>query len=157
MTLTYRSPTASDILHVAENMRQEDILEVAASHGHTPLQALAFAVTASDRSFAAMHDGSAVCIFGFTQHAEGIASVWLLGTDALVAPTFCRTFLREARRISDEWSATFGTIFNFVDVHAVTTRRWLGWLGFRESGVESAYGFAKTPFVRVTKTPCATP
>lgn len=35
MTLTYRSPTASDILHVAENMRQEDILEVAASHGHT--------------------------------------------------------------------------------------------------------------------------
>lgn len=98
-----------------------------------------------------------VCIFGFSQHAEGIASVWLLGTDALVAPTFCRTFLREARRISDEWSATFGTIFNFVDVHAVTTRRWLGWLGFRESGVESAYGFAKTPFVRVTKTPCATP
>lgn len=60
MTLTYRSPTASDILHVAENMRQEDILEVAASHGHTPLQALAFAVTASDRSFAAMQDRKSV-------------------------------------------------------------------------------------------------
>ena len=101
MTLTYRSPTASDILHVAENMRQEDILEVAASHGHTPLQALAFAVTASDRSFAAMHDGSPVCIFGFSQHAEGIASVWLLGTDAL---TSYREVLRAQLAEADAWA-----------------------------------------------------
>lgn len=103
MTLTYRSPTASDILHVAENMRQEDILEVAASHGHTPLQALAFAVTASDRSFAAMHDGSPVCIFGFSQHAEGIASVWLLGTDAWWLP---RSAARSSEKLGG--SATSG-------------------------------------------------
>jgi len=157
MTLTYRSPTASDILHVADNMRQEDILEVAASHGHTPLQALAYAVTASDRSFAAVHDGETVCIFGFTQHAEGIASVWLLGTDALVAPTFRRVFLREARRITGEWARTFGCIFNFVDVNAEHTRRWLAWLGFTERGVVPKYGVAAAPFVRVIKTSCATP
>ena len=157
MSLTYRSPTASDILHVAENMPQEDILEVAASHGHTPLQALAYAVTASHRSFAAVWMGVPVCIFGFAEHAEGIASVWLLGTDALVAPPVRRVFLREARRITDEWAAAFGTIFNYVDVNAATSRRWLGWLGFRESGVEPAYGFAKTPFVQVIKTPCAAP
>ncbi|WP_295842529.1 hypothetical protein [uncultured Xanthomonas sp.] len=157
MSLTYRSPTASDILHVAANMRQEDILEVAASHGHTPLQALAYATTASHRSFAAVWMGVPVCIFGFTEHAEGITSVWLLGTDDLVSPAVRRVFLREARRITSEWADTFGCIFNYVDVHAEHTRKWLAWLGFIEHGIEPEYGFAAAPFVRVIKTSCATP
>ncbi len=155
MTLTYRRPTADDIAFVADHMRQDDVLEVAASHGHSPMNALVYAVTASDRCYTAVHDGIPLCIFGYARY-ENAAGVWLLGTDHLVSPKSRRVFLRESRRITDRWVGKFNLIFNFVDAKAATTRRWLRWLGFTEVHTFDNFGTAQVPFVLVEKHACVT-
>lgn len=155
MTLTYRRPTSDDIAFVADHMRQDDVLEVAASHGHTPLQALVYAITESDRCYAAVHDGIVLCIFGYARF-DGAAGVWLLGTDYLVSPKSRRVFLRETLRITDRWAGKFTFLFNFVDAQAATTLRWLRWLGFREVCTFDEFGAAKVPFVLVEKHACVT-
>lgn len=145
MNLHYRPPTAEDIAHVAATMRDEDVLEVAASHGHSPFQALVESIHQSTHSFACVVDGVAVCIFGFTCVPDsGDAAIWLLGSQDLMG--LRRVFLVEARRILDAWSEQFNVMFNYVSAGSKLTRRWLRGMGFREGPEPVSYGAAGLPF-----------
>lgn len=149
MTLQYRPPTPEDIAYVAANMRDADVLEVAASHGHTPLQALTTSIHESDMAFCAVVDGTPICIFGFAcDEDEERAAVWLLGTDDILKHR--RLFLRESRRIVGEWAKCFGQMFNWVDRENAVALRWLSWLGFEHVLVKS-HGVANQPFVFVSR------
>jgi len=148
---TFRAPLARDILHIADNLRHEDVREVAASHGHSPLQALAYAVTSSTLCRVAFWKRRPVAVFGYARHPEGPVSVWLLGTDTLTAPGVRRAFLCVARRFTDVWADAFGVLFNYVDVRAETSRRWLRWMGFVEQP-PMPYGPLSLPFIPVVKT-----
>lgn len=150
MTYEIRPPTAEDIQHVADHMRQADVLEVAASHGHTPLQALVTSIHESDHAFCSVLDGVPLCIYGFVYDEDSDrAGVWLLGTDDLAKHR--RLFLKESRRIVDSWGQHFGTMFNFVDPQHTAALRWLKWLGFERLPAERR-GVAGAPAVLLSRT-----
>lgn len=150
MTTTFRPATSEDITFVAEHMRQEDVLEVGASAGCGPLQALAMSVIESDRAYTAIINGVPACIFGFCQ-MDDATCVWLLGTDYLVHEGL-REFLVNSRAILDRWASTFGLLYNAVDVNNAKSRRWLRWCGFKEQRVIPEYGEARLPFIMMTRT-----
>jgi len=148
---SFRIPTAADIEHIAAHMREEDAREVMASHGHTPLQALAWAVTTSDLCRTIVWKQTPTGLMGYARCADAGASVWLLGTDALIASSRRKSFLRISRHILDVWADAFGVLFNYVDARAVTSRRWLRWMGFVEHA-PVPYGPDSIPFIPIVKT-----
>lgn len=143
----YRTPTVEDIAHVAANMRQEDVLEVAASHGHTPTQALTASILASDFSLCCVMGDEPVCIFGAVEAGEDAASVWLLGSEGL--HKYPRTLTAEARRLLPSWARTYGALFNYVSEDSKTTLLWLKRLGFSFGDPEVRGPFDST-FIPVT-------
>jgi len=148
--LVFRRPEAADLRHIAAHMRHEDAREVMASHGQPPLQALASSVTASTMCWAGRWAGEPFVLFGYAHHPEGATSVWLLGTDLLTTSPIKHAFLRISRRCTDIWADAFGVLFNFVDERAVTSRRWLRWMGFVEAA-PIPYGPLNLPFIPVVK------
>lgn len=130
MTHHYRPPTTEDILSVAARMRDADVLEVAASSGHTPIQALTESVMDSEQSFCFVVDGVPHAIFGFDRTgSRGDAIVWLLAADSVKAHR--KLFLRESRRIVNAWAEEFTSLYNWVAEDNLASLRWLEWLGFR--------------------------
>lgn len=148
MNPVYRSPTQEDIEHVAANMRDVDVLEVAASGGRTPLLALVDSINESTISQTAVFDGVPVAIFGFVyDDISDKAGVWMLCTNDVYKHR--ATFLRESVRILTGWLPLAEELYNFVAVDNAITRRWLKLAGFVE-GDEMPYGPMGFPFVRVS-------
>lgn len=131
--LEYRSPTADDIVDVAARMRTDDVLEVAASGGYTPVAALIESVRNSSVSFVAVLNGRPEAIFGFIYDGGEAAAVWFLATDE--ATKDVRLFYRESKRIANEWAKHFPKMHNKVSADATATRRWLKRIGFKEGRV----------------------
>lgn len=148
MNPVYRSPTQEDIEHVAANMRDVDVLEVAASGGRTPLLALVDSVNESTVSLTAVFDGVPVALFGFVyDEISDKAAVWMLCTHDVYKHR--STFLRESVRILNGWLPLAEELYNFVAVDNDITRRWLKLAGFVEGG-EMPYGPMGHSFVRVS-------
>lgn len=141
--VTYRSPTVEDIQSVADRMRLSDVLEVAASHGHTPYNALCAAVAASTISFTAVIDGVPEGIFGVSHHGGMSAEVWMLGTDGLTKDP--KVFFAETSRIMDGWLEQFAILHNFVDDENEVSKAWLLKSGFT-LGEPVPYGVSQLPF-----------
>ncbi len=141
--VTYRDPTPEDLQDVAQRMRLADVMEVAASHGHTPLQALETATGASVASFTALLDGKPEGIFGVAYHGGMSAEVWMLGTDDLTKDP--AVFREETSRILDKWSEQFPILHNFVDDENEVSKRWLQSVGF-VLAEPKPYGVAQLPF-----------
>ncbi len=150
MTITYRFPTEEDILSVARRMREQDIQEVYASCGVSPLVAISESILQSDICFTALFDGNPEVIFGLAQHPiYDAAVVWLLGTDAV--RNNARAFLEASYVIVDDWSTIYPILFNAVDARNTVSRRWLKWLGFKELKLHPRYGHAGVPFIEMAK------
>ncbi|WP_051547568.1 hypothetical protein [Lysobacter capsici] len=141
--VTYRSPTVEDIQSVADRMRLSDVLEVAASHGHPPYNALCAAVAASTISFTAVIDGVPEGIFGVSHHGGMSAEVWMLGTDGLTRDP--KVFFAETSRIMDGWLEQFAILHNFVDDENEVSKAWLLKSGFT-LGEPVPYGVSQLPF-----------
>lgn len=141
-TVEYRPPSGDDIVQVAKSMRLADVMEVAASSGLNPLEALIESVEDSTMAFTAVIDGKPAAIFGLI-HQGMSAVIWMLGTDDLTKDR--RLFTAETRRIMDGWADLYGVLHNFVDDENVDAQRWLRKAGFT-LGEPVTYGVAQLPF-----------
>ncbi len=151
VTYSFRPQTYEAMKFIADNMRQEDVLEVAESGGHSPYAAVLSSVQDSQYSFVCYADEEPLCIFGFNYDVtDDSAAIWLLGTDALVSPKHRREFLRRSKEFLAEWSTHFGEMYNYVSRDSKITRLWLKSLGFSEEELPE-WGVAGTPFVRVSR------
>jgi hypothetical protein len=109
-------------------LRYQDRLEVLYSHG----------ITGEDAVFSSWRNAEICrCIDGDDGTAVGICGVtrgrtiWLLGTDELLATTsHRRQFLRGARRWVDGLMADHPLLENWALWSNRDTLRWLEWLGF---------------------------
>jgi hypothetical protein len=81
--LTFAHPTSYDLSYIAENMREADVAEIRASHGHTPLQALCEGEALSDYVIAVRADGVPMMIYGLVVRdiLTGAGTPWMLATD----------------------------------------------------------------------------
>jgi hypothetical protein len=123
-------PTGEMLRVVADTMRQADVDEVAASHGHTPLQALQVGVDVSDFIVAVVIDGDPVAIMGLSKcnPITGTGVPWLLSSENELK--YKREFLLQSPKVIEQMLNICPNLFNFVHAENKTSVRWLKWLGF---------------------------
>ena len=137
-----RKANASDIMKLAENMREADKQEVEALTGLDPLAALSLGLFHSDVCWAGYgDDGEIVGIWGITPVVpNAVGSVWLLSTDAIKG--YGRELIRDGSKWLDEQNALYPVLTNVVtesnDVHI----RLIKHLGFEFKEPIDNYGAA---------------
>ncbi len=131
-----RAASAEDIASVAARMRAADLAEIAASHGHTPEQALTSSLAGSTRAWTGTIDGTPVCMFGVGPIAilAGRGAPWMLGTEALesMPRKFIRqVFMPQCRRAVADMLAVYPMLENYVDDRNAVSKKWLRRRGFK--------------------------
>jgi hypothetical protein len=121
---------ASSVAHVAQNMRAQDVAEVAAMHpGEDPYSILALSVSLSTCGWIIPAGDEPVAIFGAAPTAlPEIGCVWLLGTDKLVRQA--HSFARQTPFYIDQMLAHHPGLFNHIDSRNTVSVWWLKWGGF---------------------------
>lgn len=129
--LRFAHPTAEDIDHLAQHMREQDVAEVLAA-GHDNLRhVLEHGVQASTWCWSAFVDGELACIFGVAPLGtllDSRGAPWLLGTDLI--PKHRRIFARHARRYIDAMLAAHPQLVNAVHARNTVAVQWLQRMGF---------------------------
>jgi hypothetical protein len=135
MTTRIRPATYDDAVHLAPLVRAMDMLEIQQLTGSTPLEALLLGVEKSDTCFIVEHDGQRVAMFGVvtTSILPRVATIWMLGTDALDKLTI--QFLKTSREILRIFLETYQRVENYVIPDNSVVMRFLEWLGFSFSPI----------------------
>ena len=118
----YVHTTIDHINHIAENMREADRIEVMASHGHTPLEAMMLGYENSDQIFTALgEDDEPVFVLGVVLNSllSDIGTVWLLGCDD--ALKYGRNFIAEAPEVLSILLERYTLLENYVHVKIEST------------------------------------
>ncbi len=138
---------AGHISHLAANMREADINEVAAS-GRTPCRALADSLADSAAAWTGLVNGVPVCMFGVNPSglSAGAGSPWLLGTPEI--ERYALTFLRLNKGYVARMLGLFPHLVNYVDARNHASIRWLKWLGFKLDPSAVPFGIFEMPFYR---------
>ena len=124
---------AASMDHVAPiacRMREADRLEVLASSGASPHQALMFSLGKSSVAWTAIVDDQPEVMFGVgdLNVLTATGAPWLLGTDAV--ERHFRLFLRQSVGWRGKLLDRYSVLRNFVDDRNEVSKRWLTWLGF---------------------------
>lgn len=145
----YRPSTAGDAETLAPKLRKQDVEEVWASHGITPIAALVTSQNNSSESHTIIaSDGEVIGMFGVVD--DGAVGVpWLLTSDRL--PEVAREFLPQSREWVERINQDYLVLTNYVDVRNKVAQRWLKWLGFKFVRVVEEYGYEKKPFYEVVR------
>lgn len=125
---------------IADDMRQTDIDEVAASSGLSPLDALLGSVTASSSGYVVTdRDDKPVMIFGAAPHgAPGVGVVWMLATNGLQREAF--HIAKQTRRYLAALHEQFTVLFNWIDDRNKPSMKWLEWGGFQVVDIDFNHG-----------------
>jgi hypothetical protein len=143
--LKSRNSLSTDPTKLAPKIRPEDIAEIAASSGSTPLQALEMGLTFSDDPKTITLDDEPVAMFGVCRSATpGIGWCWMLCSDEIEKHQV--QFLRRGRELIREVNADYDLIGNFVDARNTVHIRWLRWLGFTFIKLHQDWGVERRPF-----------
>jgi len=123
-------------------MRGDDRAEVAASHGHQPLEALRASLGMSPGALALLIDGKVACIWGVApiNILTGFGAIWLL-TGTLVdryPKLFLKTCKQELPKLTSRWPQ----LLNFIDARYGKALRWARWAGFEVKPVPEPFGVA---------------
>lgn len=138
--------------HIAFNMRDSDVDEVAASSNLAPLDALRSSISLSTHGYCVVSDTCGpVAMFGAAPAGlDGSGAVWMLGTDGIRTEAYA--IARATRKYFDILNDAYFLLWNFIDARNALSMRWLEWGGFKllaehpEHGPESRlfYSFART-------------
>jgi hypothetical protein len=150
--LTFHPPTTDRVQHIADNLREADIIELAITSPDDPVrQILADSVRSSRWAIAAEVDGVPAILYGVapSEHDPNVGVPWMLATDDLLKVR--REFLARCRREVRLMQQRYLVLANEVHRDNAVAIRWLEWLGFtvdrsRPTGPGGAlYAFWKGP------------
>lgn len=123
-----RPATLADVQWLAPRLRGDDVREIRAASGQTPLEALTGAYHASSTCYAIEFHGELAALFGAAPTPDPtLGSVWLLGSDAVERNAI--RFLRESRQWIDRLHESYPILFNYVDARNTLHLKWLKWIG----------------------------
>lgn len=147
MITEFVKPTKEHVNHIANNMRSDDAVEVMASHGHTPLEALINGWNISDYSVIVTCKDEPVVMYGMSVNSlvTGFGTPWMLSTDGLLK--YRKDLLKYTPMVVDQMLDICPRLVNYVHVDNKISKRWLRWLGFT-IGEVSPYGVGKELFHR---------
>lgn len=137
--------TAEHAAEIAPRMRFDDIREVQAASGRSPLSALLYSIERSDFAYTVEFEGTPETMFGCgtADVMSRIGAPWLLGSNAI--ERHYRHFLRGSRFWIGRMKGEYALLRNTVDDRNVVSKRWLEWLGF-EVGEAVPRGYERIPF-----------
>lgn len=141
--------TLAWLADIADNLRPEDLDEIAASSGQEPLVALIASVMDSEMGFIVFAGDEPISVFGaapVTGMERDSGIVWMLGTPTMDRPGVARGILRLTRPYIDRLQARFGCLWNRIDARNDKSMRWLSWAGFQIVSVDPCFGREGRPF-----------
>ena len=141
-----REATLTDVDTLKMTMKQADIDEIKASHGHTPEQALLLSLKESTIALTVEFEGECVAIFGVCSEGSLVTDqgvIWLLSSEKLF--THALRFVRHSREFVDLMLTYNSFLYNFIDSRNAKSIAWLKWLGATFYEAEP-YGIDQLPF-----------
>lgn len=128
--IKFIKPTDHLIKIMAQDMRKSDVVEVMASHGHTPLEALRYSFRESEYSTIAISDGIPFVMFGVavSNRLTGLGHPWMLSSNALF--NHKDYFLKKGPDVISNMIAVCPRLVNYVHHANKTSIKWLKSLGF---------------------------
>lgn len=128
--ISFIKPTEDLIKTMAEDMRKSDRIEVMASHGHTPLEALTYSVDSSEYVTMAVSSGVPFSVFGVvvSNITTGLGHPWLLSSNEMF--NHKEYFLKNAPVVLADMLAVCPRLVNYVHHANKTSIQWLKSLGF---------------------------
>ncbi|HHE1213869.1 DUF2833 domain-containing protein [Vibrio parahaemolyticus] len=140
-----RHITESDVAYLSKHMKPQDVLELKAALGVSPLVGLERSIASSSEAHTLEVDGRPVAIGGVTQTQYG-GLAWVLTVDNV--KSFGRELTTYAKLLSNQYLDQYGQLYNYVALSNVISLRWLERLGFKR-GEECS--FNGVPFVLMYK------
>lgn len=113
---------------VSDRLRHADAVELAASSGMEPAQALAAAYLLSGECKCALADGVPLALLGVDPLGGGAGAPWMVGTTEL--EKYPRQLLVQGRELVSGWLERFSILVNFVHAENARSIAYLYKLGF---------------------------
>ncbi len=146
-----RQATLSDLKYLSENLREGDVAELLAAGSASPVAALAEGYMYSLVPMVGVDERDVPqAMFGVIPSGDASsAHVWMLGTnEAFKRPI---RFLRESRRMVENWNRQFPMLSNWVDCRNTHHIKWLSWLGFVFTCEATGKGKGNLPFFQFVR------
>jgi hypothetical protein len=138
MKALVRPAVVGDCFELAPRLRADDVREIRAASGLSPLSALFESVRRSKHAYSCEdQSGRVFAMFGVADAPTDptVGVIWMLASDDLF--THRKQFLRECRR----WFKQFRTEYR------VLWNSWLKWIGCTFVKRHPVYGKGKLPFM----------
>lgn len=144
---TVRAARLEDAIFLQDKLRESDILEIAASTGRRPAQALSLSFSTSEKVWTGCIDDIPFLIFGVssTSVMSPVGVPWLLGTDAIDREGIA--VAKRSRHYVGEMRKGFLSLENYTDNRHKSAHRWLRWCGFHMDDPKP-WGVLNLPFRR---------
>jgi len=128
--INFINPTDELIEIMAQDMRKSDRIEVMASHGHEPLEALKYSRDNSDYVTMVMSGNIPMCMFGvsISNVTTGLGHPWLLSSNEIFSNK--EYFLKNAPGVIEDMIAVCPRLVNYVRHENKVSIEWLKSLGF---------------------------
>lgn len=133
------------LVDLAEDLRQSDLDELAATTGEDPAVALVTAVMESSHAWMVLVDDEPICVFGAAP-ADDEGIVWLMGSPKMDLPRNRLAILRRSKGYLDILLAAYPRLFNHIDARNDRSLEWLQWLGFDIVDADLSYGIERRLF-----------
>ncbi len=137
-----------DAHELATRLREEDVAEIRASSGSTPIQALQSGILSGTESYTIVTDaGLLIGIFGINHVPElgpGQACVWMLATPEL--PSIKLELFERWPFYVDSFHHRYPLLWNFVDARNETHLKWIKRCGFTFLKLHEKFGYEQRPF-----------
>lgn len=130
MQVDFIKPNSKDIQYIAQNMRDQDVTEVYASGGYTPIDALNQSLECSTLSSIALINDEPCAALGLVIPSllGGIGIPWLLGTEKVVQNK--KVFMKETKSGILDMLTLCDKLVNYVHKENTVSVRWLKYMGF---------------------------
>lgn len=138
-------------LQLVPRLRKGDVAEIKAASGLAPEDALVLSLAMSPKSWAWLHKGKVMAVFGVTPHPlkNGVGIPWMLAARSVERHK--HYFVRNSRRYIEQMHEECPVLENYVDCRNTASIQWLHWCGFVLAEVVPFYGAQRLPFIRFVK------
>ncbi len=136
----FRDACAYDAHHIGAHMRASDAKECFLMSGKGPEEALLCSIQQSRYAISVIEYGKPILAFGVKDAAAlgDYGVIWMLSTKRV--KEIPRTFVRGSIDVVSTFLRFYSCLENYVYSENHVSRRWLRWLGFKETGAHVISG-----------------
>lgn len=150
--LRLRRAELADADALAPRLREEDLQEILAADGRSPVIVLREGIASSDPCWAVSNTGDLlVALFGVIPDSRDSrqGKIWLLGAPALLEQPL--SVSRLSRCWVEELQQRYPVLWNYVDSRNTVHVRWLERCGFKIIRRIEEFGVERRPFLEVER------